>query len=107
MNIYVGNLSYNVEELDLKEIFEEYGEVTSVRIVIDKFTGKSKGFGFVEMTNENEAKNAIEELNGGELESRKIVVNEAQPKSTEPRGNGSRNNFSRNNNTRSNTSRKY
>jgi len=101
MNIYVGNLSYNVEELDLKEIFEEYGEVSSVRVITDKFTGKSKGFGFVEMANEVEAKKAIDELNGGELENRKIVVNEAQPKTEGPRPNNNNrrnNNFQRSNN---------
>ena len=97
MNIYVGNLSYNVEEFDLKEIFEEYGEVSSVKIITDKFTGKSKGFGFIEMSDDSEAKRAIEELNGGELENRKIVVNESQPK--EERSNNRRN-FQRNNNNR-------
>lgn len=104
MNIYVGNLSYNVEELDLKEIFEEYGAVSSVKIITDKFTGKSKGFGFVEMSNDDEAKRAIDELNGGELESRKIVVNESQPRSKEDRPNNNRrsNNFQRNNNFRRN-----
>ncbi|MBN2485997.1 MAG: RNA-binding protein [Bacteroidales bacterium] len=103
MNIYVGNLSYNVEEFDLKEIFEEYGAVSSVKIITDKFTGKSKGFGFVEMDNDDEAKKAIDELNGGELESRKIVVNESQPRSKEDRPNNNRrNNFQRNNNFRRN-----
>ena len=98
MNIYVGNLSYNVEEFDLKEIFEEYGEVSSVKIITDKFTGKSKGFGFIEMSDDNEAKRAIEELNGGELENRKIVVNESQPK--EERSNNNRRSFQRSNNSR-------
>jgi RNA recognition motif-containing protein len=99
MNIYVGNLSYNVEELDLKEIFEEYGSVSSVKIITDKFTGKSKGFGFVEMASDDEAKRAIDELNGGELESRKIVVNESQPREKEdrPNNNNRRNNFQRSN----------
>jgi RNA recognition motif-containing protein len=104
MNIYVGNLSYNVEELDLKEIFEEYGAVSSVKIITDKFTGKSKGFGFVEMASDEEAKKAIDELNGGELENRKIVVNESQPRPKEdrPNNNNRRNNFQRNNNFRRN-----
>jgi RNA recognition motif-containing protein len=100
MNIYVGNLSYNVEEFDLKEIFEEYGAVSSVKIIMDKFTGKSKGFGFVEMANDEEAKKAIDELNGGELENRKIVVNESQPKSKEDRPNNNRRgSFQRNSNS--------
>jgi RNA recognition motif-containing protein len=82
MNIYVGNLSYKVDENDLKGIFEEYGEVTSVKIIKDKYSGRSKGFAFIEMTNNNEAKTAIKELNGGELDNRKVVINEAKPKRT-------------------------
>lgn len=82
MNIYVGNLSYKVDENDLKGIFEEYGEVTSVKIIKDKYSGRSKGFAFVEMTNNSEAKTAIKELNGGELDSRKVIINEAKPKRT-------------------------
>ena len=80
MNIFVGNLSFKVEEHELKEVFEEYGEVNSVKIITDKYTGRSRGFGFVEMTNDSEAKSAIEELNGGELDRRNIVVNEAKPR---------------------------
>jgi RNA recognition motif-containing protein len=80
MNIYVGNLSFKVKESDLKEIFEEYGEVSSVKIITDKYSGKSKGFAFVDMQNDDEAKNAIEELNGTEVNERAIVVNEARPK---------------------------
>ena len=82
MNIYVGNLSYKVDENDLRNIFEEYGIVSSVRIIKDKYSGKSKGFAFVEMTDNNEANKAIEELNGGELDNRKVVINEARPKRT-------------------------
>ncbi len=82
MNIYVGNLSYKVDENDLRGIFEEYGEVSSVKIIKDKYSGKSKGFAFVEMANDNEARTAIKELNGGELDNRKIVINEARPKRT-------------------------
>jgi RNA recognition motif-containing protein len=78
MNIYVGNLSYEVAEYDLKEIFEEYGKVNSVRIITDKLTGRSKGFGFVEMDDEKEAGKAIKELNGGDLVDRKLVVNVAR-----------------------------
>jgi RNA recognition motif-containing protein len=82
MNIYVGNLSYKVDENDLRNIFEEYGIVSSVRIIKDKYSGKSKGFAFVEMTDNNEANKAIEELNGGELDNRKVIINEARPKRT-------------------------
>jgi RNA recognition motif-containing protein len=77
MNIFVGNLNYSITEDDIKEIFEEYGELTSVKLITDKFTGKSKGFGFVEMADADEAKKAIEELNGAEVEGRTIVVNES------------------------------
>ncbi|HBE43244.1 MAG TPA: RNA-binding protein [Bacteroidales bacterium] len=77
MNIYVGSLNFKMTESDLKEKFEEYGEVTSAKIIFDKYSGKSKGFGFVEMPNEAEAKKAIEELNGSEIQGRKIIVNES------------------------------
>lgn len=80
MNIYVGNLSYGVRENDLKELFEEYGETSSVRIIKDKMTGKSKGFGFVEMENESEAREAISNLNETDVQGRKLVVNEARPR---------------------------
>ncbi len=90
MNIYVGNLPFPVGEEDLKEIFEEYGEVTSVKIISDKFTGRSKGFGFVEMDNDDEANNAIKELNNAEVSGRNIKVNESKPRSTEGRGGGDR-----------------
>ena len=88
MNIYVGNLPYNVVEEDLKEIFEEYGEIASVKIISDKLTGRSKGFGFVEMDDEEEAKKAIEELNNAELSGRNIKVNESRPRSNDSRGGG-------------------
>jgi len=77
MNIYVGSLHFKMNEAELKELFEEYGEVASAKIIIDKYSGKSKGFGFVEMPNEAEAKKAIEELNGSEIQGRKIIVNES------------------------------
>ncbi len=80
MNIYVGNLDFKVNENDLTGIFEEYGTVSSVKIITDKFSGRSKGFGFVEMDNDDEAKKAIEGLNGATLESREMVVNEARPR---------------------------
>jgi len=66
-----------MSEAELKELFTEYGEVTSVKIIIDKYSGRSKGFGFVEMSNETEAKKAIEKLNGAEVQGRNIVVNES------------------------------
>lgn len=87
MNIFIGNLNYAVTEDDIREIFEEYGELTSVKLISDKFTGKSKGFGFVEMADDAEAKKAIEELNGAEVEGRTIVVNESIEKKREPRDN--------------------
>jgi RNA recognition motif-containing protein len=92
MNIFVGNLNYKVNESDLKGIFEEYGDVVSVNVITDKFTGRSRGFAFVEMANAEDAKVAIKELNGGELESRNIVVREATPKKSNgnPGGGGGR-----------------
>ena len=83
MNIYVGNLDFKVNENDLKEIFEEYGTVSSSNVIIDKYSGKSKGFGFVTMENQAEATNAIKELNGATLENREMVVNEARPKKSD------------------------
>ena len=77
MNIYVGSLNFKMQETELKELFEEFGEVTSAKIIFDKYTGKSKGFGFVEMPNESEAKKAIEDLNGAEVSGRTIIVNES------------------------------
>ena len=88
MNIYVGNLSYKVDEKDLEEAFQEYGEVISVKIISDKFTGRSKGFAFVEMANADEAKSAIEGLNGKAIDNRNITVNEARPKTDDNRGGG-------------------
>ena len=80
MNIYVGNLPFNLGEEDLKEIFEEYGEVTSSKIISDKFSGRSKGFGFIEMDSDDEANNAIKELNNAEVGGRNIKVNESKPR---------------------------
>ena len=80
MNIYVGNLDYEVSKNDLEEVFEEYGTVSATNIIIDKFSGRSKGFGFVTMENSDEANKAILELNGAKYENREIVVNEAKPK---------------------------
>ena len=80
MNVYVGNLSYDLSEEDLKTAFEEYGEVTSAKIISDRYSGRSKGFGFVELSSDDEAKAAIEGLAGKELAGRAIVVNEARPR---------------------------
>jgi RNA recognition motif-containing protein len=80
MNIYVGNLDYKVNENDLEGIFANYGTVSSAKVIVDKYNGRSKGFGFVTMENDEEAKKAIEELNGATFENREIVVNEAKPK---------------------------
>ena len=88
MRIYVGNLSYDVTEEELKQEFLAYGEVASVSIMTDKFSGRPKGFGFVEMDSKTEGEAAIEGLNGKTLKERTIVVNEARPR-TENRGGGS------------------
>jgi len=85
MNIYVGNLSWNLKDQDLSNLFASYGEVVSAKIVNDKFTNRSKGFGFVEMANDAEAQAAIAALNGSEVDGRNIVVNESRPK---PEGGG-------------------
>ena len=80
MNIFVGSLPFSIEEADLRESFEAYGAVDSVKIITDKFTGRSKGFGFVEMPSDEEAQKAIDELNGGSIDGRTIVVNKSEPK---------------------------
>ena len=80
MNIYVGNLSYTSTDNSLRTLFETYGTVTTTKIVTDKFTGSSRGFGFVEMPNNDEGQKAIDGLNGTDFEGRKIVVNESRPR---------------------------
>ncbi len=80
MNIYVSNLSFSVQDEDLKGFFEEYGEVTSAKVIMDKFTNRSRGFGFVEMSDDAAAQKAIQELDGGMVEGRAIKVNEAKPR---------------------------
>jgi RNA recognition motif-containing protein len=99
MNIYVGNLHYNVDEEDLRGIFEEYGEVSSVKLITDKFTNKSKGFAFVEMGNNEAGQAAIAALNEAELEGRNMKVNEARERSDDDRkktSKGTQSNFRRN-----------
>ena len=85
MNIYVGNLSYRLRENDLRGVFEEYGQVDSCRIVTDRETRRSKGFGFVEMPDDQAAQKAITELNEAELEGRKLIVKESLPREEYPK----------------------
>src|SRR6186713_2580078 len=80
MNIYVGNLSWGLKDQDLANLFAPFGEVASAKIVMDKFTQRSKGFGFVEMANDEQAQAAIAQLNGSEVDGRNLVVNESRPK---------------------------
>jgi len=87
MNIYVGNLSYDVDDGALRTAFEAYGEVTSAKVITDRDTGRPRGFGFVEMSSDEEAKAAIEGLNGTDLLGRALSVNEARPR-TDRRGGG-------------------
>lgn len=80
MNIYVGNLSYNVKESDLRQVMEEYGTIDSVKLIVDRDTRRSKGFAFIDMPESSEASNAIKELNGAEYAGRPMVVKEALPR---------------------------
>jgi RNA recognition motif-containing protein len=84
MNIYVGNLSFQLTEEELEAAFKAFGEVTSVNIIRDRFSGQSKGFGFVEMAVQAEAERAVRELDGSELKGRNIKVNEAKPRTDRP-----------------------
>jgi RNA recognition motif-containing protein len=88
MNIYVGNLSRDVVESDLKEAFQAFGEVQTTSIIKDKFTSESRGFGFVEMPNKDEAEKAIAGLNGKDLKGRNLTINEARPRTDRPRTGG-------------------
>lgn len=87
MKLYVGNLSYEVAESELKQMFEEFGKVDSASIITDKYSGQSKGFGFVEMDSQTEAQSAMEALNGKDVKGRTLIVNEARPR---PEGGGGR-----------------
>ncbi|WP_456088334.1 RNA recognition motif domain-containing protein [Parabacteroides sp.] len=80
MNMYIGNLSYNVKESDLRDVMEEFGTVDSVKLIIDRDTRRSKGFAFVEMPEDSEAQNAIRDLNGATYEGRQMVVKKAIPR---------------------------
>ena len=98
MNIYAGNLSYDLSEEDLKKAFEEFGQVESAKIISDMYSGRSKGFGFVEMSNEAEAQSAIDGLNGKDLKGRTLNVNQARPRSegrtgSKPRRGGGRRSY--------------
>ncbi len=88
MNIFVAKLSFNTESEDLRKVFEQYGNVTSANVIMDKFTGKSKGFGFVEMDEDGEAQSAINELDNSELDGRTIVVKKAEPRGERGGGGG-------------------
>ncbi len=89
-NIYVGNMSFEATESGLRSIFEPFGEITSVRLITDRDTGRPRGFGFVEMSNDEEAAKAITALNGTQMDGRALNVNEAKPKAAgrAPRGSG-------------------
>jgi len=88
--LFVGNLSYQATEEDLRELFQQAGTVQSVRIITDQFTGRPRGFGFVEMSTKEEAERAIEQLNGRLFRDRNLVVNEARPQPSRPQGGGPR-----------------
>lgn len=88
MRIYVGNLPYSTTDDDLRQAFEPHGDVHDASVVIDRVTGRSRGFGFIEMRNTNEGRSAIEAMNGAPLQGRSLRVNEAQPRNDRPRGGG-------------------
>jgi RNA recognition motif-containing protein len=94
MNIYVGNLSHNATEENLRQAFEPFGQVTSARIIKDKYSGQSRGFGFVEMPAQSQAQTAIRSLNGKELLGKQISVNEARPRADQGRTGGGRMDYS-------------
>jgi len=88
MNIYISNLSFNVEDGDLKQLFEEYGEVSSAKVIVDNYSGRSRGFGFVEMPDNEAAQKAIAELHQAEYDGKVITVNEARPREERPQRSG-------------------
>jgi len=102
MKIYAGNLHYGMTEDELQKIFEEYGQVASAKIITDKYSGRSKGFGFVEMPDDGEAQQAIEDLNGKDVKGRNITVNQSIERKEGEHRNNRRDNFRRNNNYRNN-----
>jgi RNA recognition motif-containing protein len=88
MRIYVGNLTYSVTDDDLRDVFGQFGELAAAEVIKDKFSGQSKGFGFVDMPNKSEAEAAIKALNETDYKGRKLTVNEARPRAERPRGGG-------------------
>ena len=88
MNIYVANIPFKATEEELKGLFEEFGEVTSAKVILDKFTQRSRGFGFIEMKEDSAARQAINDLNGADFMGKNLVVNEARPRTDAPRSGG-------------------
>lgn len=88
MKLYVGNLPYSVGDAELRQLFEPHGTVTSASVIMDRDTGRSRGFGFVEMASNEEGNKAIEAINGKDMGGRALVVNEAKPREERPRGGG-------------------
>ena len=88
MDIYVGNLPYEASDADLRELFEQHGTVTSARVILDKYTGKSRGFGFVEMPEQAQAEAAVNAANGADLMGRRLRVNESRPRPPRREGGG-------------------
>ncbi|MBL4698357.1 MAG: RNA-binding protein, partial [Phycisphaerales bacterium] len=88
MNLYVGNLPYSMNDQELNDLFSEIGDVQSARVMSDRETGRSRGFGFVEMADNDAGHEAIEKLNGNDIDGRALVVNEARPREERPRGGG-------------------
>ena len=99
MNIYISNLSYGVDDADLNTLFAEYGEVTSAKVIMDRESGRSRGFGFVEMTSDTDGQKAINELNGAEYDQKTISVSVARPRTERPSNGGGRGGY--------NNSRRY
>lgn len=99
MNIFIAGLSYNITDADLNDLFGEYGEITSAKVVMDRETGRSKGYGFVEMDDDAAGQKAIDELNGAEYDGRTISVSVARPRTEGPRRNGGGGGFNRRPNT--------
>ncbi len=94
MNIFVAKLNYDTQSDDLRDVFEEFGEVDSAKVIMDQFSGRSRGFGFVEMPDDEAASNAIDQLNDSELDGRTIVVKKAEPRNNRGGGGGGRRNSS-------------
>jgi RNA recognition motif-containing protein len=107
MNIHVSNLSFNVTDEDLRDFFADYGEVTSAKVIMDRYTGKSRGFGFVEMPDDEAARKAIGELDNGVVEGRTIRVSEARPREERPNNNGGGGGNKRSFSGKSNYSNRY